>query len=185
MAAEAKDKFGRLCKERMIEEILERFKRQPNFVITSFMGSTVSDMELLRRNLKKSSANYVVVKNSMLKIIFDRIKVKDAASEIEGGMGISLSGEDIISTCKALVVFAKNHGKFKIKSAYFDGRAAPVERVNQLAAFSSGKALMTHVVIGIKAPITGFVNTLGGVLRKFVCVVGAIKTSKEKVVSSS
>jgi len=178
MATAAKDKLGRLCKERMIEEILERFKSQPNFVITSFMGSTVSDMEMLRRILKKSSSNYVVVKNSMLKIIFDKLKLKDEASRIEGGMGISLSGEDIISTCRTLVTFAKDHNKFKIKSAYLDGRVVPAERVKELAALSSKHALMTQVVVVIKSPITGFVNTLSGVLRKFVCVVDAIKRSK-------
>jgi len=180
MAAATDGKFGKLCKERMIEEILARFKSQPNFVVTSFMGSSVSDMELLRRNLGKSSANYVVVKNSMLKIIFDNLKLKDEALKIEGGMGISLSGEDIISTCKILVTFAKGHDKFKIKSAYFDGRVVPAEDVKRFAALSSKYALMTQVVAGIKSPITGFVNTLGGVLRKFVYCLDAIKRSKEQ-----
>jgi large subunit ribosomal protein L10 len=49
-----------------------------------------------------------------------------------------------------------------------------------LAALPSKEILLGRVVGGIKAPITGFVNTLAGVIRKFVYVVDAIKTSKEK-----
>ena len=173
-----KEGFGRLCKERMVEEIAFRFKERPNFIITSYMGSSVSDMELLRRNLKKASSSYVVVKNSILKVIFDKIKLKDEISKIDSGMGISLSGEDIISTCKILVTFAKDHEKFKIKGAIIDGKPVSTEKVKVLASLPPKDVLLAQVVGGIKSPITGFVNTLGGILRKFVYCIDAIKTSK-------
>lgn len=171
--------FGRLCKERMVEEIASRFKERPNFIITSYMGSSVSDIELLRRNLKKTSSSYFVVKNSILKVIFDKIKLKDEISKIDSGMGISLSGEDIISTCKILVTFAKDHEKFKIKGAIIDGKPVSIEKVKVLASLPPKDVLMAQVVGGIKSPITGFVNTLGGILRKFVYCIDAIKTSKQ------
>ena len=174
--------FGRLCKERMVEEIASRFKERPNFIITSYMGSSVSDIELLRRNLKKTSSSYVVVKNSILKVIFDKIKLKDEISKIDSGMGISLSGEDIISTCKILVTFAKDHEKFKIKGAIIDGKPVSTEKVKVLASLPPKEVLMAQVVGGIKSPITGFVNTLGGILRKFVYCIDAIKMSKQSTV---
>jgi len=175
-----KEKLARRCKERMVEELLARFNDHPNFVITSYMGSSVSDLETLRRNLRKSSADYFVVKNAILRIIFNRLKLESEASKIDGGMGILLSGEDVISTCKALVTFANAHEKFKIKGAIIDGKSVPTDRVKQLAAIPSKNVLLSLVVGGIKSPITGFVNTLGGILRKFVCVVDAVKSSKQK-----
>lgn len=174
-----KEGFGRLCKEHMVEEIASRFKERPNFIITSYMGSSVSDIELLRRNLKKTSSSYFVVKNSILKVIFDKIKLKDEISKIDSGMGISLSGEDIISTCKILVTFAKDHEKFKIKGAIIDGKPVSIEKVKVLASLPPKDVLIAQVVGGIKSPITGFVNTLGGILRKLVYCIDAIKTSKQ------
>ncbi len=158
--------------------MVSRFKAQPNFIITSYMGSTVSDLELLRRNLKKTSSSYFVVKNSILKTVFNELKLKEESAKIDSGMGISLSGEDIISTCKVLVIFAKDHEKFKIKGAIIDGNSVPTEKVKALAGLPSKNILIAQVVGGIKAPITGFVNTLGGVLRKFVYVIEAIKDKK-------
>ncbi len=179
-----KESLARICKEKMVDEIVSRFKEHPDFIVTSYMGSSVLDLEGLRKSLKKSSSHYFVVKNSILKIIFEKLKLKDEASKIESGMGISLSGNDIIETSKALVSFAKGHEKFKIKSAVIDGKSVPVERVKALASLPARNILVAQVVGGIKSPITGFVNTLCEVLRKFVYVVEAIKTNKGSAVKS-
>lgn len=175
-----KEKLARLCKEHMIDEIVTSIRGRPNFVITNFMGSSVADLEQLRKNLKKSSSSYFVVKNSVLKIVFDKLDLKDEAAKIDSGMGISLSGDDIISTCKVLATFAKDHNKFKIKGAIIDGKSVPQEKVKELAALPSKNVLLTRVVTTMKSPITGFVMVLGGVLRKLVTVVDAIKNSKEE-----
>lgn len=174
-----KEKLARMCKEHMVDEIVASIKERPNFIITKFMGSSVADLEQLRRNLKKSSSSYMVVKNSVLKVVFDKLDLKDEQSKIESGMGISLSGEDIVSTCKVLSTFAKEHDKFKIKGAIIDGKSVPQEKVKELANLPSKQVLLTQIVVTMKSPITGFVNVLAGTLRKFVFVVDAIKTSKQ------
>ncbi|MDD5428864.1 MAG: 50S ribosomal protein L10 [Candidatus Omnitrophica bacterium] len=179
------EKFGKMCKEKMMEEILLRFTKHPNFVITSFMGTSTGGLEQLRRGLKKSRANYFVVKNSILKIIFNKMKLEEEISKIDGGMGISLCGEDIVAACSVLVNFSKTNDKFKIKGAVIDGKRLSPEKVKELASLPSKEVLLARVVGGIKSPITGFVNTLGGILRKFVYVVDAIKVNKEKTQSAA
>src|SRR3989338_5015519 len=171
-------KFGKICKERMLDEVAQRFKGHPNFFITSYMGLSAYELEILRRGLKKTSSTYFVVKNSCLRIVFDKLKLGEAAPQVEGGVGISLSGQDIISSCKALVNFTKEHGKFKVKCGVFDGKIMQYERIRELASIPSKEILLARVVGGIKSPITGFVNVLAGTLRKFVHVVNAIKNKK-------
>jgi large subunit ribosomal protein L10 len=174
------EKFGKLCKEKMIEEILLRFTKYPNFVITSFMGTSTGELEKLRRNLKKTNGNYFVVKNSILRIIFSKMKLDEEAAGIEGGMGISLCGDDSTAVCNLLVNFAKANDKFKVKGAIIDGKRLSSERVKALAGLPPRNVLLAQVVGGIKSPITGFVIVLGGIIRKFVYVVDAIKTNKAK-----
>jgi large subunit ribosomal protein L10 len=178
------EKFGKLCKEKMMEELLLRFANHPNFVITSFMGTSTADLEQLRRNLKKSKANYFVVKNSILKLIFNKMKLEEEASKVEGGMGISVCGDDVALTCSLLVNFAKTNDKFKIKGAVIEGKRLSSEKVKELAGLPPRNVLLGQVVGGIKSPITGFVRTLGGIIRKFVYVVDAVKTNKEKAQAS-
>lgn len=173
------EKYARLCKEKMAEEMISRISEHPNFVITSYMGSSTSDLEVLRKSLKKSRSSYLVVKNSILKVVFDKIEMSGETSKIDGGMGLSFSGDDILATCKALSAFASTHEKFQIKGAIVDGKSVTPDKVKYLASLPPKEVLIAQVLSGMKSPITGFVNTLGGVLRKFVYVVDAVKKSKE------
>jgi large subunit ribosomal protein L10 len=172
--------YGKLCKEKMINEILTDFKERPNFFLTNYMGSSVADLESVRKNLKASQSMFFVVKNSILNVVFDQLKLAEAKQLIDGGVGISLSGEDIIATSKVLVNFAKAHEKFKIKGAVIEGKLFTVDRVKELASLPGKEALLAQVVGSIKAPITGFVNVLGGIVRKFVYAVDAIRSAREK-----
>lgn len=173
------EKFAKLCKEKMADEIISRMEKHPDFVITSFSGSSTADLESLRKSLKKSSSSYLVVKNSILKVVFDKANLSDESSRIEGGMGISFGGKDILATCKALSTFAATHDKFRIKGGVVDGKSITPDKVKVLASLPSKEVLLAQVFAGMKSPISGFVNTLGGVLRKFVYVVDAVKTSKQ------
>jgi large subunit ribosomal protein L10 len=94
-------------------------------------------------------------------------------------MGVSFSGKDIVATAKVLVNFSKANNKFVIKGAVVDGKVMTLDEVKALASLPSREVLLSQVVGGIKSPITGFVNTLGGILRKFVYAVDAIKTKKQ------
>ncbi len=178
------EKYARLCKEKMAEEMISRINEHPNFIITSYMGSSTSDLEVLRKSLKKSRSNYLVVKNSILKVVFDKIQLSDEASKIDGGMGLSFSGDDILATCRALSSFASTHEKFQIKGAIVDGKSVTPDKVKYLASLPAKEILLAQLLAGMKSPITGFVSTLGGVLRKFVYVVDAVKKSKQNVGAS-
>ena len=52
--------------------------------------------------------------------------------------------------------------------------------MKELASLPSREALLTMVVTVMQMPISGFVNVLGGVVRKFVYAINAIKDKKEK-----
>ena len=172
--------YGKLCKDRMIGEILSDLKERPNFFITNFMGSSVSDLESVRKSLRPAQGTFFVVKNSMMNVVLDQLKLEGAKSLIDGGVGISLSGEDVIATSKILVNFSKTHEKFKIKGAVIDGKLVAVDKVKEMASLPSREVLLAQVVRGMKAPITGFVSVVGGIIRKFVYVIDAVRVSKEK-----
>ena len=172
--------YGKLCKDKMIGEILSDLKERPNFFITNFMGSSVSDLESVRKSLRPIQGTFFVVKNSMINVVLDQLKLEDAKKLIDGGVGISLSGEDVIATSKVLVNFSKTHEKFKIKGAVIDGKLVAVDKVKEMASLPTKDVLLAQVARGIKAPIAGFVSVLGGMLRKFVYVVDAVKVSKSR-----
>lgn len=180
-----KDKFAKMCKEKMVDELADLFEKHPNFILTSYMGTSVSGLETVRKNLRPVKSRYIVVKNSILNVVLDKQKLEDFKPMVDSGMGVSFSGQDIVATAKVLVNFSKANEKFKIKGAMVDGRVMSVEEVKTLASLPSREVLLAMVMGGMKSPITGFVNTLGGILRKFVYAIDAIKTKKQGTAESA
>lgn len=172
------EKYGLSTKKFMVEEIAEKLKENPNFVITEYKGLASSEIESLRKELHKTSSAYLVVKNSLVKKAFDQLKIKDLDEFIEGQTGLSLAN-DIIGTSKTLVDFSKDHAALKIKCAFIDGKIETTDRVKHLAMLPPREVLLAMVFNGMKAPITGFVGVLGGLLRKFVYAINEIKNKKE------
>jgi large subunit ribosomal protein L10 len=180
-----KDKFAKMCKEKMVDELSGLFTEHPNFILTSYMGTSVAGLESIRKNLRPIKSRYIVVKNSILNVVLDKQKLENMKGLVDSGMGISFSGKDIVATAKVLVNFSKANEKFKIKGAVVDGKVMTLDEVRALASLPSREVLLSQVVGGIKSPITGFVNTLGGILRKFVYAVDAIKTKKQTTAESA
>ena len=173
------DKFAKMCKEKMVEELAALFTKHPNFILTSYMGTSVADLESIRKNLRPIKSRYIVVKNSILNVVLDKQKLENMKGLVDSGMGVSFSGSDIIATAKVLVNFSKGNNKFVIKGAIVDGKVMTIDEVKALASLPSREVLLAQVVGGIKSPITGFVNALGGIIRKFVYAVDAIKNKKQ------
>lgn len=172
------EKYGISTKKFMVEEITEKLKENPNFVITGYKGLASSEVESLRKELNKTSSAYLVVKNSLIKKAFDQLKIKDLDKYVEGQIGLSFA-DDIISASKTLVDFSKEHSALEIKCAFIDGKIETTDRVKHLALLPPREVLIAMVLNGMKAPITGFVGVLGGLLRKFVYAINEIKKKKE------
>ena len=174
------EKFGKKCKNHIMEEIMADIKARPNIFITNYMGLSTQEMEALRNELcTKGTTSYFVVKNSLTKKVFEKLNLNEATGCLEGGVGLGLAGDDIIAPCKVLAKFSKAHDNLKIKAAVLDGKFLPAARIIEMANLPSKEVLLAMVLGGMKAPITGLVFTLSGILKKFVYCVDAIKKQKE------
>ncbi len=177
---ETQTKFSSICKELMEKELSEHFKAFPNFIVTNYFGLQANDLNKLRTQMRKISSKYSVIKNRAGRRILDGLKLKNVKALIDGGVGIGFIGGDVVETSKLIVDFAKKHEPFKVKGAYIDGRALDAKRLNELASLPSREVLLTMIATAMQVPISGFVNVLSGLIRKFVYVLGAIKDKKEK-----
>ena len=177
------EKFGKVCKDYIINEIAGRFSEYPDFFITTFSQIGVNDMEKLRKNIKKSGGEYLVVKNSMLKYAVQQsrrgLNAEDFTPLLTGSCGILFSRNDVATTARSLVEFEKDNKGLKIKGGFLSGENVTEDTIKHLAALPSREILLAMAVSGIKSPISGFVGLLGNLLRNLVGVVDAIKKKKE------
>lgn len=164
----------------MISELEGCFKKNPNFVLTNYSGLSTQDLTQFRKEIKKAKTEYLVVKNTLCRKVLEKMKMESLNPSIEGNCGIAFIEGDCVEASKAILGFAKTHEPLVIKAAFIEGAVLDQNRLKALAALPSREVLLSMALAGMKAPVSGFVNVLSGVMRNFVYAVNAIKEKKSK-----
>ena len=88
--------------------------------------------------------------------------------------------EDAIEGIKVLFDFSKENEETPvIVKGIVDGEDVDATKLKILSELPSKDQLRAQVVGGMKSPLNGLVNTLGGVQRNFVYALAEIAKSKE------
>ncbi|MGD8600974.1 MAG: 50S ribosomal protein L10, partial [Gemmatimonadota bacterium] len=76
-------------KETFVTQLRERIDRAPVMYLTDFTGLNVKAMSQLRRSLKNSGAEYVVVKNRLAMRAFEATEAfPDISESLQGPTGL-------------------------------------------------------------------------------------------------
>lgn len=162
-----------------VGELNDTFSKAKFAVVADYRGLKVTELEKLRKELKKSDALIQVAKNTLL-----RLAVKDTDYEIlakyfTGTTAIAVSFDEPVASAKVLSGFAKEFEAFTIRSAALDGRVLSADDITALSKLP-GKEELQAMLLGTMAAVpTGFVRVLNGVPSKLVYVLQAIKEQKE------
>ena len=172
--------FSRVSKDLIIKEIEKELKKGEPFFVVRHDTVPAASIDKLRAKLRGAKTRYLVVKNTLGQKAFERMKLKEMGDQIEGACGIAFTSGDVVGSSKALMEFAKDNQNFKVQAGYMSGKMMTSDQVKVLASLPSREVLLSKVLGGMQAPISGFVNVLSGTLRKLVNVVDAIQKKKSK-----
>ena len=173
-------KYSKACKEFMVEDLEKKFKSNPNFIITEYGATESNDINSFRRKAEKANFSYMVVKNRFCKIVMEKLNHSNMVEHLDAQCGIAFLGEDVVEGAKIVLDFSKDNAPFNVKIGCIEGKLVGLDRLKELASLPSREILLSMVLSTLQAPITGFVNVLSGITRKFVYAIQAIKEKKEK-----
>jgi len=164
----------------MLEKVTEKVKGCPYIFFAKFKGLSVNDFAQMRRSVEKISKSCFVTKKTLLKKVLAKSGVQKIDTFPEGSIVLITAEKDPQVVSKFLVDFAKDKESFQIAGACIEGELQGIPYVKELSKLPSRIELIAKVVGGVKAPITGFVLTLRGVLSLFVNVLDQVSKQKDK-----
>ncbi len=162
-------------KEKIIEELIDKIKRQNILIFTDFKKLKVGEIRDLRKRLKEANAEYKAAKKTLIKLAFIRGKKDVDTSKFESSVAIAFGYDDPLSLVKTVSKFSKEHGNLKILGGLMEDRFLLAEEIKELAKIPSRNELLAKLLGTLKAPISGFVNVLQGNIRNLLSVLSAIK----------
>ena len=166
-------------KQAVIQEIREHIEASQSVVIAEYRGLNVADVTELRNRFREGNVEYKVYKNTMVSLALKELGYEGYEEYLTGPNAFVFSKEDMVQGPSIASKFADEHDKFVLKAGLMDGKVMSAEEVKQLAKLPTKEVLLSMVLRGMQAPISGLANTCQGIIRKVVYGLNAVKEKKE------
>ncbi|MCF7919428.1 MAG: 50S ribosomal protein L10 [Candidatus Cloacimonetes bacterium] len=167
-----------------IKQIKERVEGAKAIVLVDYKGINIEEVNSLRGRMRNARVDYFVSKNTFIKIALNDLGITALDEYLIGPTAVAVSLEDEVAPARELANFKKAEMKDKafptFKAGFISGSVINVEGLKQFADLPSKEQLLSMVLQGLNAPISGLVGALSGVLRKFVYAIDAIAQKQDE-----
>ena len=172
--------MNRTEKQTFVGEFRDKVQKAPVLYLTDFAGLDVKSMTLLRQQLKESGAEYLVVKNRLVRLAVADLDLPDISESLTGPTGVVLGYEGIVEPAKVVSDFAKGHDdKPVFKLGILDNKVVTAAEIERLAQLPPREQLLAELAGALEAPMSAFAGALEGKLQEMSGLLDALKEQKE------
>jgi len=168
-------------KEGFVEDFRERLKESPAIFLTDFSGLDVKSITVLRDDLKKNGAEYLVVKNRLVLRALQGMEVPDLSEWLTGPTGVVLGYTGPVEAAKAVADFARTHGdRPEFKVGVLDNAVLDAGQIQRLAKLPPRDQLLAMLAGAFEAPMAALAGALEGKLQEMVGLMKALQEKRER-----
>ncbi|MCF8044180.1 MAG: 50S ribosomal protein L10 [Desulfarculaceae bacterium] len=170
--------MNREQKEAVVSQVSERLSRARAVVLTDFRGLKVEQMTELRHQLREKGLDYLVVKNTLLRLAASGTPTEALLEGLEGPNGMAVGYDDPVDLAKVLTEFAKTNPKFEVRKGLLEGTVIDTAQVEALSKLPSREVLLAQLLGTMNAVPQGMVTVMAGIVRSLLNVLKAIEDQK-------
>jgi large subunit ribosomal protein L10 len=166
-------------KQQVVAELAEVLNNSVAGVLADYKGISVESDTKLRRELREADIKYNVIKNSILRLAFEKAGISGIEGVLVGSSALAVSKNDYTAAAKILSKYAAStRGAYKLKAGFIDGSVIDAAGVDELSRLPSREELVAKVLGGMNAPISGFVHVLNANITGLVVALNAVAEKK-------
>lgn len=140
-------------KQKIIEDLENKIKKQKIMVFVDFTGLKVKDFSDLRKKIKKTEGEIKVVKKTLLKVVFKKIKKEIDPKKMVGELALVFGYNDIILPVKTVCQFSEAHPNLKILGGFFEEKFLTDQEVIDLSQLPSKEELVGRLIFTARNPV--------------------------------
>jgi large subunit ribosomal protein L10 len=165
-------------KAETVDAVHRRLKSAKMAIVTEYRGLSVAQITRLRREIRQASGEYQVLKNTLVRRALKDTVFGDLEKLLEGPNGWVFAYEDPVELSKALVKFADDNDKLRIKGGVFEGRFMDTAGVKVLSQMPSKPELQAKLLAMINAPATQLVRLIQEPGARVVRLMESLRKTK-------
>ena len=160
-------------KNQLIHQYGEWVKQSQVQVVLTYAGLSMKDVNLLRGKLRDVGAEFHVVKNTLVKLAFQKAGMPLPEKYFEASTAVAFAFEDAPAFAKALNDFTKSSEFVKVKGGYLEKKLISPEGVKALADMPPLPVMRAQLLGVLLAPASKLVRTLAEPARGLAAVIKA------------
>ena len=172
--------MNREQKAEQIQDLHQRFAATPMMVLADFKGSTVAQMDAMRRGCEKQGVYFQVVKNTLAVRALEGTGKEKLGDHFVGNIGVMLAIEDPIATAKLVKQYAKDYEKLQVRAGYFDGDLLDSKGVDAVADLPSKEELQSKLLATLQEAPRALLSVLQAAPRDLLYLLRNYADQLEK-----
>lgn len=163
--------------QQRVEQLKDKLNQAKAFAIVDYAGTSVADQVALRSKLKEAGAEFVVAKNTLVKLALEN---DDFSESLAGMNALIFSYDDEVAGFKQVVDFHEETEKLEVKQGKMNDRVLSAAEILELSKLPGKDELMATLIVRIKGPAFGLVNVLRASQKELLYVLQAIGDKNDK-----
>ncbi|MBI4100809.1 50S ribosomal protein L10 [Candidatus Microgenomates bacterium] len=165
----------------IVEDLTEKLSKAKSLVLADYQGLTHQQLEDLRKNLEEAEADFVVIKNTLLKKALGKTDLAEKLSDetFQGPNALLLAYGDELLPLKKITQFVKQFQLPNLRAGIFSGKALNKSELITLSTLPSKDVLLGQLVGQLKSPLIRLTFALNSNLQRLVLVLRTIEKTKK------
>ena len=169
---------NRQQKAEAISAFSEGIGSATNAFVLDFKGITVPQVTELRKQIRETGSEYIVIKNTLALIAVKDTPLTKLTGQFSGMTAVAYNRTDAVALAKVLTKFAKEVPTVQFKGAMLAGEVLPASEIQNIANLPSREELLGKLLYLMQHPIRGLAVVLNGTIRNFAVVLDQIAKQK-------
>ncbi|MFH1038647.1 MAG: 50S ribosomal protein L10 [PVC group bacterium] len=161
-------------KEFIKREYANRIRAGRGVVVTEYRGLSSETFNRLRSDLARQDADCLVVKNRIIKRILKDIGMESLDPCFQGQTAVVITDRELPPLLRMIIKYEEEVGSPRLKGAFWLGTFFDGSDLKKLAVLPSRDELLSRVLAGIQAPVSGLVGVLNAAVSGLVRTIQAI-----------
>jgi len=155
-------------KKAFVKELNEKFNNSLAGVVVAYNGINVENDTKLRKELREAGVEYMVVKNTMLRLAVKGTQYEALTEYFKGDTAIALSPEDPAAAARILCKYADGDRskRFVVKGGFCDGQVMDANGVKSLSTMPNREGLLSMLAGSLNGIVGGLTVALQGIIDK-------------------
>ncbi len=143
-----------------VDELTEKLGRAKGVYLTDYIGLNVQDITDLRREFYANDVEYMVAKNTLLKLAANNTNLSGLDSFLNGSTAIAFAYEDPTAPARVIKKFTKDNDLPKVKGIIIDGNIIDGSEFDRIANLPTKDESLAKLVVLLQSPLMKFVWAL-------------------------